>query len=287
MRKATILCACILAASAARSADYYDMSKGQKDQIRDKILKLRQEAEKKRKKDEAKARKQAQAKSLAEVKRLLKKGEEEMKDGNYSAAQSFFRAIESCQIPGASKYTSKAKGHILQIEEMARKRLNEAEVKHMLREYVAEAAVLEQVLNDFAHTKASRRAKARLSFLSREPKAASTIALAKAKAEEDAQNYGEAVRLYREIRKKWPDEIAGLKAKYAIERLRSDPEIGELLREHAEFEASKVCPGWINIAHNYRINDDRDRAREYLQRVLDKFPGTTYAEEAKRKLAEL
>ena len=287
MKRAAVLCACVFCASAARAVDYFDLSKDQKDDIRQKILKLREEAAKKKAKEEAKARKQAQATSLAEVKRLLKKGEEKMKNGDYSAAQSFFRAIESCQIPGASKYTSKAKAHILEIEELARKKLNDAEVKHLLREYVAEAAVLEQVLNDFAHTKAARKAKSKLSLLSREPKAASTIAFAKAKAEEDAENYGEAVRLYREIMKNWPGQIAALKAEYAIGRLTSDPEIAALLREHAEFEASKVCPGWLNIAHNYRMNEDKDRAREYLQRVLDKFPGTTYAEEAKKKLAEL
>ncbi len=287
MRGVALFLAGALAASGARAMDFYDMSKSQKDEIRQKIEKLRQEAEKKRKKEEEQARKKARAETLKELKAQLKRGEEAMKQENYSAAQSYFRAMEGCQIPGASKYTAKAKAHILEIEEMARVKLNEAEVKHMLREFVAEAEGLHLIINTFAHTKASKKARLKLSHLKREPKAASAIACASAKAEEDAENYGEAVRLYNDIIKRWPDEVAALKARVAVERLVSDLETADLIKEHAEFEASKVCPGWINIAHNYVMNDDRDRAREYLHRVMDKFPGTSYAEEAQKKLEEL
>ena len=283
MKRAAVFCALVLCGSAGRALGADNLN----DQIRQQIEKLRAEQEKKKKKEEEQARKKARAETLKQLKEQLKKGEGAMKEENFSAAQSWFLAMQSCRIPGASRYTAKAKAHVLEIEDMARVKLNEAEVKHMLCEYVAEAEVLDGIINDFAHTKAARKARSKLSLLRREPKAASAIAHVKAKAEEDAENYGEAVRLYGEIVRLWPNEIAALKAEHAVRRLKSDPKIAELLKEHAEFEASKVCPGWINIAHNYRINADKDRAREYLQRVIDKFPDTSYAEEAEKKLKEL
>ena len=287
MRRGAVFYTLVLCASAARARNAYGFTNQQTDEIRQKIDKLREEREKKEKKKTEQEQKKARAETLKGLKEQLKKGEEAMKEENYSAAQSWFQAIKSCRAPGASRYTAKAKARILEIEDKARVKLNEAEVRHMLREYVAEAELLAAIINDFAHTRAARLARSKLSLLRREPKAASTIAYGKAKAEEDAENYGEAVRLYEKVLRIWPNEIAALKAEHAVRRLRSDPKIAELLKEHAEFEASKVCPGWINIAHNYRINADRDRAREYLQRVIDKFPDTSYAEEARKKLKEL
>jgi hypothetical protein len=48
-----------------------------------------------------------------------------------------------------------------------------------------------------------------------------------------------------------------------------------------------VCRGWWSLAMSYKRAGRKDKAREYLRKIIESYPTTEYAARAKRELAEL
>ena len=44
---------------------------------------------------------------------------------------------------------------------------------------------------------------------------------------------------------------------------------------------------WFNMAETYAANQKPEKARAYLQKIIEKYPDTTFAEKAKKKLEKL
>ena len=51
--------------------------------------------------------------------------------------------------------------------------------------------------------------------------------------------------------------------------------------------ADRECRSWLALADSYIMNDGADEAKPILQKILDKYGKTSWAEDAKKRLAKM
>lgn len=114
---------------------------------------------------------------------------------------------------------------------------------------------------------------------------------AKAKKELDAagkllekKEYAKAIAAYEKIAKAQKGTPAGDEAAKKVKSLKADKDIA---RAATEAEAAKKAPGLMKMAAQLAGSGKSDKAREYYQKIIDKYPGTEHAERAKAELDKL
>ncbi len=247
---------------------------------------IRKIEERRRKIKEAE-RKKAQKESIEAIKKAFEKGKTAYEEQLYSVAYLHFSSVATCGMKEAAKMATEARTKVSEIDGMARAKLNQAEIL-LLKGQAAEAAkAFLEIVQDFPHGEPAKRARSRLRAVKTTPAVAASLRYSQGKSHDDAENYGEALKIYAEVLQRWPEEIAALRAKVASRKIRQDPEKCEMANEALELEAERRCPTVINLALNYLINDDRATARARLNQVIEDYPGTTYAEQATAALEAL
>jgi TolA-binding protein len=258
-----------------------------KDEDRKRIEKQLRNAEKRRDKKIVDERKKAQKVSLEAVKKAFEKGKKAYDEQRYSVAYLHLSSVAACGLKSAAKMAAEARTKVNQIEGMARSKLNQAELLLLRGEATEAAQAFLEVVQDFPHGDASKRARIRLRAVKTTPGVAASLKYSEGKAHEEAENYGQALKIYDEVVERWPEEIAALRAKVAARKVRQDPEKSAIAREALEFEAERECPTLLNLAMNFLINDDRATARAKLNQVVQDYPGTSYAVRATAALDAL
>ena len=105
-----------------------------------------------------------------------------------------------------------------------------------------------------------------------------------AQAAETAKDYGKAIALYEQIVKGYEKADCFAAAKARLEALKADKAIMADVRNK---EAERECRSWLQMADNYQKAGLVDKAREYLQKILDKYADTDWGVKAKERLAAL
>lgn len=54
-----------------------------------------------------------------------------------------------------------------------------------------------------------------------------------------------------------------------------------------EEEIARSCQGWLSLARSYKAAGKKEKAREYLQKIIDTYPDTPHAKQARRELGRL
>lgn len=93
-----------------------------------------------------------------------------------------------------------------------------------------------------------------------------------------------AYRRYKEIVGQFASTPAGAKAADAVKEYEADAAFMKRLKEQS---ASTEATAAIGLADSYAAAGKMDQARQIYQSVIDKYPGTTYADEARTKLGAL
>jgi len=106
----------------------------------------------------------------------------------------------------------------------------------------------------------------------------------KAQAFEKKKQYPEALRAYEEIVKIFPDSAQAPVARERLEKLRADTGVQESI-EAREREA--WVRGMLALARSWVKEKKPDKARECLQKIIDRFPDTAWAEQARTELKKL
>ena len=252
--------------------------------------------EKRRKEDTKKAEKE----SAEAIKAAYKKGEEAFREQRYSAAYLHFSSVASCASKSkeAADLVAKAKAKAVEIEAMAEAKLELGRVLIMKGQSKEAAAALLEVVENFGYCPAARRARSLLQRLRSTPSVAASLRYSDGKAQEDAENYLEALRIYDEVIRRWPDELAALRSRVAARKVRRDPEKMATTRDALEDDADRRCPTLIAMAKSFLMNLEalsaskgadsqvtaelKLQAVEKLQSVTRDYPGTTYAKRAAR-----
>lgn len=154
---------------------------------------------------------------------------------------------------------------------------------------------LEKVMQEFSGTPLGTEAKNALTQLKKQPavknalkevaaRRAAEKLFTKAEAEIAAGRYSKGLSLLDTLAKRHEGSEIGNKAKARADELRADPEIADAARDAA---AAKDCRRWLSMGRNYAKNGMPDKARGQFQKVIDKYPETTYAAEAAVELKKL
>ncbi len=153
----------------------------------------------------------------------------------------------------------------------------------------------EQVAEDYAGTPLGEKARAALAELKKRPEVKKSLAevaarkeaeknLAKAEEEFTAKRYSSGLKILDDVAKKYAGTPLGDKAKARAEEIRADEAIAKEVREQ---EAAKNCKGWLSMAKSYVKNGMIDKAKELWQKIIDQYPGTSFAAEAEAELGKV
>src|SRR5205085_11428430 len=105
-----------------------------------------------------------------------------------------------------------------------------------------------------------------------------------AQAAEKAKDFGRALQLYESYVAQCAgaSKMAEVKAHY--EKLKADPAIVSSAKSQS---ADRECKGWLSAADNYIANNMGEKAKPFLQKILDKYGATPWAAEARKRMAAI
>ncbi len=155
--------------------------------------------------------------------------------------------------------------------------------------------LLEDMQKAFAGTDLARAAKKKLAQLKRKPEVKAVLAEIKARHEAEKAllkalgdiekgQYAKGLKALDGVAKKYEGSPLGDKAAAAAKALRADEEKMAVAREQS---AAKYCKGWLSMARSFAKNGMNDKAKARYQEIIDKFPGTSFAEVAAEEMAKL
>ena len=105
--------------------------------------------------------------------------------------------------------------------------------------------------------------------------------LAKAKALLKAKDYVAADKAFESLAAGYTGTPAATEARAQADALRNDPDLGPKLRNAA---AEADCRRWMTMAKNYLNSPRPEAAGPYLRKIIETYPNTTYAADAKAML---
>jgi dienelactone hydrolase len=204
----------------------------------------------------------------------------------YSAAAAISKTEEKCIAAAKAAKT---------IAEKADAGLAAADKLASGKKYVEAVKAFSGLAATYEGSIFGRRAAERLAKLKADPRIAAVIKQAeidgragaleaKCEAAEKAGDYALAIKLY----EKYVADFSGASryntVKARLEKLRSDKSIQADIRAK---QAEKDCKGWYSMAENYIKAGFRDKARKYLNRIIDKYGDTDWGKKARTRLSEI
>jgi hypothetical protein len=231
--------------------------------------------------------------SLLDLKEMEKAAEECYTAKNYREAASFYQSITLASVPGADKpvdaVIEKARERLIEMEGLAQDEIRKAEDADLARNYIKAIEHLTVVLRDFPFTKAKATAESRLSAFKSRKDVSSYVEFAECEAAEASGDLAKAVKGYQNLidNPRYEGTVPVFKAKKRIEVLKTDEATRDALKTQLQATADKEAPPILNTAKNFLMNNQPGPAKEKFQIVVDKYPGTTYAEEAQKEIEKL
>ena len=105
-----------------------------------------------------------------------------------------------------------------------------------------------------------------------------------AQAAEKSKDFARALPLYETYVAQFPNSAHFTAMKAHLEALKADKSIQASAKGQG---ADRECKGWLSTADNYLKNNMGEKAKPYLQKIVDKYGDTEWAAEAKKRLAEI
>ena len=81
----------------------------------------------------------------------------------------------------------------------------------------------------------------------------------------------------------YADTDAAQEASKQLNMIKADTAI---MRQINDGNAAAKCRSWMSMAHSFEINKDYKRAVEYYEKIVNEFPDTSFAEDARQKRDE-
>ena len=223
----------------------------------------------------------------------LDKVEAAIKKEDYKTAAALLAAIAKPDAdPGVKTRVAEVRKALVAAAE---KRLEEAEKSLAAKDYFEASQALAEVSALAPGSDAAKKAKAWLKELQADE--ASRSAIEQGRRERDAAAVLAALdagaprmspvavlKALDGVAAKFPATRAGQAAADKAKAMRADSALMGKVQADA---ADKECKGWISMARSFIKAGMPDKAKPYLDQVLQKYPGTTYAEEAKELLGEM
>jgi uncharacterized protein (UPF0335 family) len=231
------------------------------------------------------------AEGYLKIQTALAEGDRLFGEKKYAEAAARYQGVLA-QAPAKSAAAARANAQLAKITEIGEKYLVDVERLAGERKYAEAMAKANEVIRQFRGSGAETKARKVLADLRKNPEVARLLEqsqrkkdaealLARARSEEKRKRWHKAAEAYEQCAGEYGDTEAGQAAKKRLEEIRADESIQEAIREAA---AATDCRKWLNLAKNFINNNLHDRAKVYLRKVLDQYPGTSYAKEAQKLL---
>lgn len=98
------------------------------------------------------------------------------------------------------------------------------------------------------------------------------------------KDYVKAMKAFQEVAKDFEGSEPADKAKEKLKKMKASKAIMEKIREA---KSTKQCEEWLDMARMLARNGKTDQAVEYYQKIVDKYPDTSFAEIARKEMIAL
>ena len=229
--------------------------------------------------------KQAKA-DLAEAKALQAAGK---------LGQAYAKFAQVAAIPGGQDVSAEAGKAAEAIAKEADTQLASAEAAVKDKRYAEAPILFTRLMAAYEGSAFGERARQGLDAMKADPTIQAAVEKARinaeAKAVEDkalaaeaAKDYAQAIKCYEKYVAEFPTADRCAEVRNRLDALKADKTIRSAIVSQ---KAERDCRGWLQMADNFAKAGVKDRAREYLQKVLDTYPDTEWAKEAKEGLKKL
>jgi predicted esterase len=181
------------------------------------------------------------------------------------------------------------------IEDAAEKKLADAESAVTAKKYPDAVKLLVSVAETYAGSPMAEKAKTRVMQIQSDPAIKAEVEQAKldARAEaveqqaqgaEKVKDYARAITLYETYVAQYAkaSHYAAVKAHY--DELKANKAVLASAKSQA---AERECKGWLSTADNYIKNGLPEKAKPYLQKIVEKYADTEWATEARKRMEEM
>jgi len=227
--------------------------------------------------------------NLASVKEMYMKAEAAYKEKQYATASPLYNSVALATVPGSEQMAETSRDRLITFEKLAQDRLKEAEDADLKQDYVKEVEILSGLTKDFYQTKTKDTALRNLIALKTRPDVAGYVEIAQAEALEADDKMTEAVAIYASVANnpRYENTVPALKASRRLEDLQKDAKIADKLKAESDAKADKEAPLLLASAKNFIANNRPKMALEKLQVIVDKYPESRYAGDARKQIDEL
>lgn len=227
--------------------------------------------------------------NVAYIKELYQKAELKFKEESYREAASFYASVIMANVVKSEKLVEEARKRFLEMEDLAKEHLNNADDASLKRDQLRAIEELGLIVKEFPFTKAYGEAQRRLIALKTKPDVAGLVEFAEAEGAEAGGELIKALKGYQAIidNPRYENTLAAMKAKRKVSLFKQDAALKERLQEERAALAEKEAPRLMSAADNFLKNKMNGHAKEKLEAIIERFPETTYAQEAQKKLDKI
>lgn len=228
--------------------------------------------------------------NLASIKAMFTAAEQAWKAKNYKQAGAFYQSVAQATAPGSEEMVETSNLRInSEMENLAKDHIRAADDAGIVRDFMKQIDELSIVVKDFGITRQREDATRKLTSLKTRPEVSGFVDYAQAEQLLADNKLTEAFNALNAIANnpRYEHSIPALKASRKIDELNKNEETRSRLKAEFVAKADKDAPQLLNAAKNYAVNDMPKKAKEKLETVIDRYPGTPYADEAKKQLDQL
>lgn len=231
----------------------------------------------------------------AQARAALQHAREALNDDNYREAFKAARKADEHALTGDTLKTN-CQDMLDLIEALGRDKFAQAERAVEEKRFDDAVSLLREVRRDFEGLDVARNAKKKLEALKKkyadiarilERDTDATVAenlLGEALDEIRNRRFGEAYEQLEEIIREYSTTPAAGKAQTVLDRLRKNEGVMGYVKDH---QASRECQSLLSQARAYIQAGRPEKAKQLLRIVIDKYPDTTWADEAAERLQQL
>jgi len=193
---------------------------------------------------------------------------------------------------GDYDFSAEARKEAKRLKEKAENLLGNARKLASQGEYQKALQSYSQVSKMFRFSEFEKRARQGILLIGRNPKTRESIELKKinaranllekkAREAEKKKDYLTAFALYERYLVLFQRAQRYEIVKNHFEKLKADPEVQELVKKQKE---ERDCQNWYNLAENFLRSGEREKGKEYLLKIIQTYPVSSWAEKARKRL---
>lgn len=224
--------------------------------------------------------------NLEGVRKLFKLAETAFADGRFCEAGRLYKSVSLATVKGSEDMSASARDRLIDIEKIAQERLVLARDADFKADYATELRELSYLDKELSETNAGKEA-ARLRIILRsKPAGAAFIDLDDANRLETDRKFSEALAHYLAIASnpRYADTIAAIQAGKKAAKLQQDLPRLEASNTESAAKSEAKASALLLSAQNLLANKLRPEAMEKLRQLVESYPDSRSAIEAKKLL---